>query len=283
MRPQYLDTSSLVSCQRNLTRFTFSEKSQQSDRLTLNLTWGSAAFVLALGLVLMVARVPAVSQVTPPGRTQVRLRLDPVEVPQEETVTELEVIQPEAVEVPRLEPQAILSAPIDRPVVEAEEPAAVAPQTPEPAPAKPPRRVYGVRKVYAKGLGSGASSADGLVTKQGNTLGGQRDTLTVTAADLQGELAALSTIDKAPEPVHRAKPGYSPDMRKARAEGVVSAYLLIDADGSVQDVKITADIGWDSAQVATEALRRFTFRPAIKNGEAVAVWILHRIRFEFQE
>ncbi len=292
MSPLYLATDMPASAanpiiqaahQRALVRFTADEDSPQRDRLALNLTLGSAALVMALGLILMTAQVPALRQMANPVRRQVRLRLDAVSIPIQEEPQEPVVAEPEVDEIPRLEPQAILSAPVDRPAVESEQPAAVAPQTTEPAPAEPPRRVYGVRKVYAKGLGAGATGTGGLVTKQGNTLGGQRDSLTATAADLQGELAALSTIDQAPEPLHRAKPDYSPDMRQARAEGVVSAYLLVDADGSVQDVKITADIGWDSAQVATQALRRFTFRPAIKNGEPVAVWILHRIRFEFQE
>ena len=33
----------------------------------------------------------------------------------------------------------------------------------------------------------------------------------------------------------------------------------------------------------TAAFLRFRFRPALKDGRPVAVWIRHRIRFEFQE
>ena len=123
----------------------------------------------------------------------------------------------------------------------------------------------------------------GLVTQRGNTLGGVRDTLTATAADLQGELAASSSVDQAPEPLHRAKPAYSPAMRKARAQGTVTAYLLVDVDGAVRDVRVTDDIGWDSREVATAALRQFRFRPAQRDGQPVAVWIRHHIRFEFQD
>ncbi len=48
-------------------------------------------------------------------------------------------------------------------------------------------------------------------------------------------------------------------------------------------LKLTEDIGLDSKQVAAKALGGFRFKPALKNGSPVAVWILHRIRFEFQE
>ena len=43
--------------------------------------------------------------------------------------------------------------------------------------------VYGVRKVFARGLGSGPGESPGLVVKQGNSVDGRADTLTATAAD----------------------------------------------------------------------------------------------------
>ena len=90
-------------------------------------------------------------------------------------------------------------------------------------------------------------------------------------------------LTRPPQPLRRIKPVYSKEMRKAKAHGLVTAYLLVDTDGSVKDVKITQDIGFDSRQVATTALRGFVFKPAMKDGNPVAVWILHRIRFEIQE
>lgn len=191
----------------------------------------------------------------------------------------------QAAEIPVLEPETILAAPVDRPVEMKKEIPAAAPQEQEvkAEPTPPARRVYGVRKVYARGLGQGGSDGAGLVTKQGNTLSGKRDTLTATEADLQGQLAALSTVEKAPEPIRRVKPEYSKAMLETQLRGEVTAYLLVDVDGTVRDVKITEDIGADSQQVAEAALREFTFKPAIKQGRPVAVWILHRIRFEFQQ
>ncbi len=188
--------------------------------------------------------------------------------------------------VAEIVPDTRLAQPIDRPatVPVIETPVVAAPD-PEPVPTAPaPRRVYGVRKVMARGLGSGSGAGSvGLVTRRGNVLDGVADTLTATAGDLRGDLAALSTVERAPEPVHQVKPRYSEALIAARAGGVVTAKLLVDAEGSVADVVVLEHIGHDSAQLAADAFRQFRFHPALRHGEAVAVWIVYRMRFEFQK
>jgi len=185
---------------------------------------------------------------------------------------------------PEITPETVLAQPVDQPAVAAaaERPAATRPVS-ETAPAAPARRVYGVRRVLARGLGGGDAAAGGLVSKRGNTLDGVADTLAATAADLQGELAALSTVEQAPEPIHQVKPRYSEALIAARAGGLVTARLLVDTDGTVAAVRIVEDIGHDSAALATGAFEQFRFRPARRHGEPVAVWIVFRMRFEFQE
>lgn len=98
-----------------------------------------------------------------------------------------------------------------------------------------------------------------------------------------GPLVPISTVDVAPVPVHRVKPAYSDALREARASGTVTARLLIDVDGTVKVVEIREDLGLDSGALARAAFLVFRFRPARRDGVAVAVWIVHRIRFEFQE
>jgi periplasmic protein TonB len=176
------------------------------------------------------------------------------------------------------------------PVVETPPEAALAPAVDQPGAdstppvASEPRRVYGVRQVFSRGLGTtGQAPRMGIVVKRGNTLDGVADTLTATEADLAGPLVALSTVERAPEPIHRVVPEYSAAMLAARASGTVTARLLIDDDGRVAAVEVLEDIGYDSRALAVAAFRQFRFRPALRGGEPVAVWIVHRIRFEFQE
>lgn len=265
---------------RQLSRFA-EPAPQEAARGFAGLLLTAATVCASVGILLSLVEVPAQVETGGAGAHRVTVEFDAVALPQPEPVPEPES-EPTPTAAPRLDPQTVLAQAVDRPAPEPVT-AKVAP-TEAPEPADPqPRRVYGVRKVYARGLGGGAAAGDRLVVKQGNAADGRADTLTATAADLRGDLAALSTVERAPEPVHRVKPAYSEALAEARARGTVSAYLLVDVDGAVRDVNITEDIGYDSREVAAAAFRKFRFRPAVKDGEPVAVWILHRIRFEFQE
>ena len=149
-------------------------------------------------------------------------------------------------------------------------------------PATPPRRVYGVRKILANGFG-GDVATNGLVGKVGNVLNGRADSLVATAADLAGTLVSLSSVDAAPEPLRRVVPEYSDELRRQRASGTVAARLLIDLEGAVRRIEILSDFGFGSGDLARRAFAQFRFRPATRDGKPVSVWIVHKIRFEFQE
>lgn len=264
---------------RQLSRFV-EPAPREAGRGFLSVLLTAAAVCASVGVALSLADVPPLVTTSGALAHRVTVEFDAVDLPKPQPEPEPTAVP--APELPRLDPSTVLAQAVDRPAPRPEV-AKVAPTQP-PLPDDPaPRRVYGVRKVYARGLGGGTGATGRLVVKQGNTVDGRPDSLTATAADMRGGLAALSTVERAPEPLHRVKPAYSEALAKARAHGVVSAYLLVDADGTVRDVKITEDIGYDSQEVAAAAFRRFRFRPALRGGEPVAVWILHRIRFEFQE
>jgi hypothetical protein len=259
-------------------RFTEPAPPAPRDQVRL-LAAGSLALFLALGAGLSLVEVSAVAARTRAIGHRVTIETSPIALPPPPQQPRPDAAAPAA--PPRLDPATILSQNLDRAVpAEAQTPPRAAPRAAESAPS---RRVFGVSRVYARGLGASTADASGLITKRGNTTSGPPDTLTATDADLRGELAALSTVDQAPVPISRIKPEYSPALIAARASGTVAAYLLVDVDGRVRDVHITEDIGHDSRAVAAAAFARFSFQPALKNGKPVAVWILHRIRFEFQE
>ena len=277
-----MNSIALVRERSVLSRFTVSDPSHHEEKKSFSFLAVSMISVLLFGVAMISIEVPVPFSESvvhsQPVTINLQQLMEPVSAEPEP------VVQKEVEEVPVLEPETILSSPIDRPLVKTEKPMVVAAQQKDEAIATPAvRRVYGVRKVYAKGLGQGNSEPSGLVSKRGNTIDGMADDLKATEADLQGELASLSSVDKAPEPLRRIKPVYSQAMLKAQVRGLVTAYLLVDTDGKVKDVKVTEDIGLDSRQVAKIALGGFQFKPALKNGSPVAVWILHRIRFEFQE
>ncbi len=269
----------------SLVRYAQPETKTNDSRHQLAMVWTPLLLCLLLGWALSAMDVPS-HWVNHQGNNQaIKVSLDAFRPPEKPSPIVEPMAEPIPELIPVLDAETILQAPDEKPRLEEPKSAPVVQPNvaQEPAATAPARRIYGVRKIYAQGLGSSSEASGGLVTKRGNTLNGRRDTLTATEADLQGELAALSSVDQAPQPVHRVKPEYSEAMLSAQVRGEVTAYLLVDVDGSVQDVKITEDIGHDSRQVAARALRQFRFKPASRQGQPVAVWILHRIRFEFQQ
>lgn len=263
--------------QRLLDEYACAPAESGPDRLFHRLLAGHLAAALCLGTLLWTADVPAaITQAVGKSRS-VTVRLGP------EFLTPVPARSEPAREPEEIRPETKLAQPRATERVSDEE--RVAPQPSETPVTDPPRRVYGVRKVFARGLG--AEGGDGsLVVKRGNTLDGIADTLTAVESDLRPTpegTTSLSTVDRAPDPIHQVKPRYSAALLEHRQSGTVSARLLVQADGSVGRVEILRDIGFDSGEVAAEALRQFRFRPAVRHGQPVAVYITFHIRFEFQE
>lgn len=161
---------------------------------------------------------------------------------------------------------------------------------PAEAPATPPRKVYGLRRVYARGLGGDAAGDGAILTKRGNTLDREPDSLTAMPFDLAGTplgsaggVGAATGVTRAPELTHRVTPAYTPEMIAARAEGIVKARLLVDAGGRVTEVEVIEDIGHGSREAAAEAFRSLRFRPALRGEDPVAAWILMTCRFVLQD
>lgn len=248
------------------------------DRLFRRLLVGHLAAAAVLGTFLWTADVPAAARVVAVTARSVTVRLGPeflASVQPRPRPAEPEEIRPET----RLAQTETTDQRFD-------------PVPPEPSPAEvptasaPARRVYGVRRVFARGLGAGSDGDGALVVKRGNSLDGVADTLTATEADLRASAASvapLSTVEQAPVPIHQVRPRYSAALIEHRVSGVVRARLLVRSDGSVGRVEIVEDVGYDSRELATEALRQFRFRPAMRDGRPVAVIITFQIRFEFQE
>lgn len=149
-------------------------------------------------------------------------------------------------------------------------------------PPEPPkvRKVYGLRKVYSTGLGSGGALSDAVIGKYGNTLNKDVDTLTANIKDLKGEVAPVSSITTAPSFKKRVKPEYSKEMLENKVEGAIHVRVLVDIDGKVKKAISLDDLGYGSAASAVKACYEMEFEPARRGEEAVAVWIKVVIRFE---
>ncbi|MBD3318061.1 MAG: hypothetical protein GF344_19950 [Chitinivibrionales bacterium] len=141
------------------------------------------------------------------------------------------------------------------------------------------RRVYGLKKVYSKGLGSGGDMADAVIGKRGNTLNKEVDTLTATDAEIKGEIVSTTTVTSMPRYKKRAKPEYTKEMLENEIEGKVKVKALVDTDGMVKKAVLLNDLGYGSGKQARNAALEFEFHPAMRGDEPVAVWIVITIRF----
>ncbi|MFY0538402.1 energy transducer TonB [Nannocystis pusilla] len=72
-----------------------------------------------------------------------------------------------------------------------------------------------------------------------------------------------------------------PAVQELGIEGVVILTVQVRRDGTVKDVKIAKDIGHGCGKIATKALRKAKFRPAIATNGQPADFEL-RYEYEFQ-
>jgi TonB family protein len=73
----------------------------------------------------------------------------------------------------------------------------------------------------------------------------------------------------APTAIREADPAYPLELMKQNIHGTVTLYAVIRRDGSVTDVRVLRSVDDRLDEFAQEALARWHFRPATKNGNAV--------------
>jgi hypothetical protein len=144
------------------------------------------------------------------------------------------------------------------------------------------RKVYGVRRIYSRGLGSGYGGGDAVVAKLGNSLDVPPDTIKATKQDLKGELVSVTKISKMPRILRTAKPEYTPEMKDNHISGKVKAKVLVDVDGTAKKIIIVKHLGYGTKDSSITAIRKMRFAPGVLGNAPVAVWIPLTFRFELQ-
>jgi protein TonB len=87
-----------------------------------------------------------------------------------------------------------------------------------------------------------------------------------------------------PELVNRVNPTYPHAAQARRIEGTVILSILVSESGDVADVKVLRPAGGTSGlnEAATSAVRKWKFRPGVKDGKRVRVWVTYPIVFKLQ-
>ena len=113
------------------------------------------------------------------------------------------------------------------------------------------------------GVGSGIGP--GLGAGEGGGLGGG-------IFDVGGGVTA-------PRPVYDPDPEYSEEARRAKYQGSVLLEAVISPDGRPRDLQILRSLGMGLDQKALEAVNRWRFEPASKDGHPVAVRVQIEVAF----
>ncbi|HLK31445.1 MAG TPA: energy transducer TonB, partial [Terriglobales bacterium] len=136
---------------------------------------------------------------------------------------------------------------------------------PGPAPSEVEREVFGAKKFYS-------------VTLNMPNLNSRSGSWVIRFAELKedpsrGELTAPVVVEK-------VDPAYPGILMREHITGTVTLYAVIGADGSVADVRVLRGVDDRLDAAARNALQHCHFRPATKNGTAVALEAVIRIPFE---
>src|SRR5438128_2705416 len=73
----------------------------------------------------------------------------------------------------------------------------------------------------------------------------------------------------APIAIYKPEPTYSKEARKAKLEGTVVLWIVVDSSGNVTDVRVVKPLGLGLDENAEEVVRTWKFKPAMRNGVAV--------------
>jgi len=96
---------------------------------------------------------------------------------------------------------------------------------------------------------------------------------------VQDETFDASELEKKPEAVSQVAPAYPPELRKAKIEGLVTLVFILTEAGRVEEPRVENSSRPEFEQPALEAIRKWRFRPGMKEGQAVRTYVRIPMRF----
>lgn len=103
---------------------------------------------------------------------------------------------------------------------------------------------------------------------------------TSSGSGLSGRVYRVGGAVKPPKAISFPDPEYTKEARKAKRHGTVILWMVVGADGVPRDIKVARSLDAGLDQKAIEAVRKWRFQPATKDGAPVAVQINVEIDFK---
>jgi len=82
-----------------------------------------------------------------------------------------------------------------------------------------------------------------------------------------------------PSILYKVEPEYSEEARKAKFQGTVLLFVIVDENGKPRDIKIIRPLGLGLDQKAVEAVEKWKFSPGKKDGKPVPVQAQIEVNF----
>lgn len=101
----------------------------------------------------------------------------------------------------------------------------------------------------------------------------------MAALGLAGVPQSASAALENPVPVRTVKPEYPAALRSQGVTGVVMVKCAIDAQGNVTETTVTKSSNEAFDKPATDALKKWKFKPARQDGSPVAITVTIPIKF----
>ena len=124
------------------------------------------------------------------------------------------------------------------------------------------------------GSGMGTGSGGGLGSGNGNGWGPG------SGGNAGGGLYRIGGGISAPVPIVSPEAEFSDEARRAKYQGVCLVSLIVDAQGNPQNPRVIRALGMGLDEKALEAVRKYKFKPAMKDGKyPVPVMITIEVNF----
>ncbi len=119
-----------------------------------------------------------------------------------------------------------------------------------------------------------------VATGSGGALAGFGDIQKLTAAQtITEQTFDASELEKRPEAVSQVPPSYPSELAKAKIEGMVTLVFILNEDGKVEEPRVENSSRPEFEKPALDAIKRWRFRPGMKDGQAVRSYIRIPMRF----
>jgi len=133
---------------------------------------------------------------------------------------------------------------------------------------------FGMPNATSKGVSMGNGTGAGIGPGNGNGFGSG------SGGNTGGGIMHIGNGVQAPTVLMQSDAEFSEEARKAKFSGSVEVYLWVEADGTPSHVRVARGVGMGLDEKAVEAVRKYKFRPAMKDGKPVAVDLYIDVNFQ---